>query len=265
MCYHCGETGHFKQQCPEIRAYDVCFRCRKSGHSVADCPEGGGSGGNGGEGEKGGKGKKKKPKSICYNCGSKRHTLKRCKKEKIGSGLDFASCYVCGKQGHLASKCPENMNGIYPNGGCCKRCGSVYHLLRDCDAVALKKQMATAEADGGMGWHDPGTLEYVVHRKTTEAKISEANVDAGATGANQLELGTRAGGAEPAAAAPSAPLSLAERLAAKKRKATEPTVAAAEAPSGPISLSERLAAKKRKASQPAVVSFDAKRQRTLLN
>ena len=173
-CYLCGETGHYKAQCPQVRKHDVCFRCRKQGHRVNNCPlnktngSGGDAGGEGegeGEGEGGKKGKKgkrgkkkKKNTSVCYNCGSKRHSLRKCPHDKIGSGFEHAECYVCGEKGHLASSCPSNINGIYPDGGACKKCGSKYHTVRMCDADVVRKQQSDAPPPDD-------TLDYVVFEK----------------------------------------------------------------------------------------------------
>ena len=34
-CYQCGQTGHIKRKCPEMK----CFWCKKTGHFKRDCPE----------------------------------------------------------------------------------------------------------------------------------------------------------------------------------------------------------------------------------
>ena|SRR5882762_5883788 len=67
-------------------------------------------------------------------CGSKRHTLLRCKKPINPSDpLPFAACFVCSGKGHLVSSCPRNKaRGIYPNGGSCKLCGDATHLAKNC-------------------------------------------------------------------------------------------------------------------------------------
>jgi len=118
----------------ERHAHTTCFACREVGHSARDCPtvtqpEGDGDGG------------KTKPGTgaavvgICYRCGSRKHTLARCRKQpdQPDDPLPFASCFVCSGRGHLAGSCPKNNGkGVYPNGGSCKLCGETTHLARDC-------------------------------------------------------------------------------------------------------------------------------------
>ncbi|XP_032583072.1 zinc finger protein GIS2-like [Drosophila sechellia] len=43
----------------------------------------------------------------CYNCNSKGHWAKECRKPKRVKG----SCYACGEMGHFAAKCLKNKNG----------------------------------------------------------------------------------------------------------------------------------------------------------
>lgn len=70
----------------------------------------------------------------CYRCGSKKHSLSRCKKpSNPADPFPYASCFVCNGKGHLASACPQNKSkGVYPNGGSCKLCGDTSHLAKNC-------------------------------------------------------------------------------------------------------------------------------------
>ncbi|XP_044779752.1 uncharacterized protein LOC123327406 [Drosophila simulans] len=43
----------------------------------------------------------------CFNCNSKGHWAKECRKPKREKG----SCYACGEMGHFAAKCLKNKNG----------------------------------------------------------------------------------------------------------------------------------------------------------
>ena len=69
-----------------------------------------------------------------YRCGSKKHSLSRCKKpSNPADPFPYASCFVCNGKGHLASVCPQNKSkGVYPNGGSCKLCGDTSHLAKNC-------------------------------------------------------------------------------------------------------------------------------------
>ncbi|KAI0030780.1 hypothetical protein K488DRAFT_79454 [Vararia minispora EC-137] len=104
----------------------VCFACREMGHAAQMCPNVKQEGDSGQAAVN--------IAGICYRCGSKKHTLSRCKKPvDEANPLPFASCFVCKGKGHLASSCPQNKEkGIYPNGGSCKLCGETNHLARDC-------------------------------------------------------------------------------------------------------------------------------------
>jgi zinc finger CCHC domain-containing protein 9 len=143
------KSDHRRQKRTAQRlAETTCFACRENGHAAKDCPSiiknsSGNLDAN--------KGKAKNIVGICYRyisrliffwgiqlclfrCGSRRHTLSRCRKPVNASNpLPFASCFVCAEKGHLASSCPQNKaKGIYPNGGCCKLCGDTTHLAKNC-------------------------------------------------------------------------------------------------------------------------------------
>lgn len=111
----------------------ICFGCRENGHSVENCL-------------KIQNDDKNKSvyynKKVCYKCGSKLHTLYKCKlwiKSKNSDELPYASCFICKSVGHLAVKCPSNEHGLYPNGGSCHLCKSTTHLAVNCDISANKK------------------------------------------------------------------------------------------------------------------------------
>ncbi|KAG6335692.1 hypothetical protein ID866_3398 [Astraeus odoratus] len=114
---------------------------------------------------------------MCYRCGSKRHTLSRCKKPQDPlNPLPFASCFVCSKKGHLTSSCPKNTEkGVYPNGGCCKLCGETTHLAKDCE-LRKRDQLGTAAgAVFGTG-KEAGADEddfHVFKRKNVEVSKDE--------------------------------------------------------------------------------------------
>ena len=103
-----------------------CLFCRKTGHTLAEC--------RAAQGESG----------VCYNCGSRDHSLRDCPEPRAAGGLRFAKCFVCGETGHLSSACPKNSKGMYPDGGCCRLCGSVYHLKANCPLANRR----TAELNG---------------------------------------------------------------------------------------------------------------------
>ncbi|KAF7985057.1 hypothetical protein HWV62_8907 [Athelia sp. TMB] len=114
----------------ERNADTICFACRQKGHAARDCPA------TPPDDALEGETSTRSPVAvgICYRCGSKRHSLSRCKKkENPQDPLPFASCFVCSGKGHLASTCPKNKSkGIYPNGGSCKLCGDTTHLAKNC-------------------------------------------------------------------------------------------------------------------------------------
>jgi len=106
----------------------TCFACREQGHTARDCPKSLAS--DGGQGMV-----TANAVGICYRCGSRRHTLNRCRAfANERNPLPFAVCFVCSSKGHLASSCPKNQGkGVYPDGGCCKLCGQTTHLARNCE------------------------------------------------------------------------------------------------------------------------------------
>ncbi|KIM69671.1 hypothetical protein SCLCIDRAFT_1208169 [Scleroderma citrinum Foug A] len=143
--------------------------CRDKGHTAKECPKASAGTGNGGGGNT--------TVGICYRCGSKRHTLSRCKKpEDPLNPLPFASCFVCSKKGHLASACPKNADkGVYPNGGCCKLCGEKTHLAKDC-ALRKHDQSGTAARTVFGTGKEAGADEddfHVFKRKNREVSKSE--------------------------------------------------------------------------------------------
>ncbi|KAI0663034.1 hypothetical protein C8Q70DRAFT_955538 [Cubamyces menziesii] len=119
----------------------TCFACREKGHTARDCTKS--LAADALDGEKSGTKAGRDAVGICYRCGSRRHTLSKCKEPVDPENpLPFASCFVCSGKGHLASKCPKNQSkGIYPNGGCCKLCKETTHLAKDCP---LRKKEVTA-------------------------------------------------------------------------------------------------------------------------
>ncbi|KAF8678261.1 Phosphoribosylformylglycinamidin [Rhizoctonia solani] len=113
----------------ERRKDTTCFACREKGHAAKECPKA-----NLDVTDDDALSVKKYIVGICYRCGSKKHSLSRCKKpENSKNPLPYASCFVCKQKGHLASNCSQNAGrGIYPNGGCCKMCGKTDHLAKNC-------------------------------------------------------------------------------------------------------------------------------------
>ncbi|KAF8800207.1 hypothetical protein BYT27DRAFT_7263108 [Phlegmacium glaucopus] len=146
----------------------TCFACREKGHAAKDCPttrkytEDG-------DGEKG-----TNAVGICYRCGSKRHSLSRCKKpSNPADPYPFALCFVCKGKGHLASACLQNKSkGVYPNGGSCKLCGDTSHLAKDC---GIRQKVADPTTMLGTG-REAGPDEDDFHtfkRRTTEVDRDE--------------------------------------------------------------------------------------------
>ncbi|KAF7797598.1 hypothetical protein EIP86_008798 [Pleurotus ostreatoroseus] len=148
----------------------TCFACREKGHAAKDCPKAISSDAIGTDQKIG-----KQAVGLCYRCGSRKHTLSRCKKPVDPENpLPFSSCFVCSAMGHLASSCPQNKSkGIYPNGGCCKLCGETTHLAKDC---TLRKNDVSAKAVFlGIG-QEAGADEDDFHtfkRKTAEVVREE--------------------------------------------------------------------------------------------
>ncbi|KAJ1304774.1 hypothetical protein OPQ81_005910 [Rhizoctonia solani] len=141
----------------ERRKDTTCFACREKGHAAKDCPKSRLDEIDGdalpAEG---------KLVGVCYRCGSKKHSLSKCKKsENPKNPLPYASCFVCKQKGHLASTCPQNAGrGIYPNGGCCKMCGQTDHLAKNCP---LRKPDAAKETVYFSGEHTGGADEDDFH------------------------------------------------------------------------------------------------------
>ncbi|KAJ3510136.1 hypothetical protein NLJ89_g4847 [Agrocybe chaxingu] len=148
----------------------TCFACREKGHAAKDCPSKSGEGGA--EGGKTG------VVGICYRCGSKKHSLSKCKKPNNPEDpYPYASCFVCNGKGHLASACPQNKaKGVYPNGGCCKLCGDTSHLARDCTIRTKVVDPATLVGTGREGGADEDDF-HVMRRTTAELDRGENHED----------------------------------------------------------------------------------------
>ncbi|KAF8149481.1 hypothetical protein B0H34DRAFT_667709 [Crassisporium funariophilum] len=145
----------------------TCFACREKGHAARDCPTAAKSGGDE-------SGQVSSVVGICYRCGSKKHSLSRCRKPvNAADPYPFASCFVCNGKGHLASACPQNKaKGVYPNGGCCKLCGDTSHLAKDC---GIRQKVADPTIMLGTG-REAGPDEDDFHtykRRTTELDRDE--------------------------------------------------------------------------------------------
>jgi len=150
-------------------AETTCFACREKGHAAKDCPTAQKS-----TEDDDGEEKATNLVGICYRCGSKKHSLSRCKKpSNPADPYPYASCFVCKGKGHLASACPQNKSkGIYPNGGSCKLCGDTTHLAKDC---GIRQNVADPTAVLGTG-REAGPDEDDFHtfkRRTTEVDRDE--------------------------------------------------------------------------------------------
>ncbi|GAB1525020.1 hypothetical protein RhiTH_008176 [Rhizoctonia solani] len=141
----------------ERRKDTTCFACREKGHAAKECPKA-----NLDVTGDDALSVKKYIVGICYRCGSKKHSLSRCKKpENSKNPLPYASCFVCKQKGHLASNCSQNAGrGIYPNGGCCKMCGKTDHLAKNCP---LRRPEAAKESVYFGGEHMGGADEDDFH------------------------------------------------------------------------------------------------------
>jgi len=166
-----SETRRLKRKA-ERCSNTTCFACREVGHSAKDCPSIQPDTNVTGDGAP----KAKNLIGICYRCGSRKHTLARCRRPPQPDGsLPFASCFVCSGKGHLASACPKNNGkGVYPNGGSCKLCGETTHLAKDC---SLRKKIdgSTAATFLGMGY-EAGADEddfHMIRRRNLEVDRDE--------------------------------------------------------------------------------------------
>ncbi|KAK7692228.1 hypothetical protein QCA50_003853 [Cerrena zonata] len=168
-----SEWRRLKRQ-DDRHADTICFACRKSGHPAKYCPES--------IGEDSGRSSKTSGANavgICYRCGSKRHTLSRCRSTiDPENPLPFASCFVCSGKGHLASACPQNQSkGVYPNGGNCKLCGETTHLAKNCemrkkDTVATSALFGTGK-EAGADEDDFHTFKRRTAEVTRDEKVEE--------------------------------------------------------------------------------------------
>lgn len=185
-----SEQRRLKRQ-QERAAQTTCFACREKGHAARDCPKALAPDALAGDENGEAKPLAKQVVGICYRCGSKRHSLARCKApQDPANPLPFAACFVCSGRGHLASACPQNTaKGVYPNGGCCKLCGETTHLAKHC---GLRKNEPTATAvfvgtgtEAGADEDDfhtfkRKTLEVAREEKADERRKKSAAVKVGA-------------------------------------------------------------------------------------
>lgn len=109
-----------------------CLKCKKRGHLAENCPLN--------DDEKGEEDQDMQSEKICYNCGSKDHSLYNCDKPIDYSNLPFALCFKCKKRGHISANCPENENGIYIRGGSCYICKGKDHLAKNCPQKQSKEE-----------------------------------------------------------------------------------------------------------------------------
>ena len=63
-CFQCGETGHFRNNCPEVTGQigERCYNCNHYGHIAKDCKE--------------------KKMTRCYRCSKGGHFAKNCSLSK---------------------------------------------------------------------------------------------------------------------------------------------------------------------------------------
>ncbi|XP_072022064.1 uncharacterized protein [Amphiura filiformis] len=98
-CYHCGEPGHVRPNCPfrsgggnENRKPQtgqvLCYQCGEPGHVRPNCPYK--------------SGKDSRPKMLCMNCNSPGHGWRECGYPPL--------CFVCHEEGHRSRNCPKSGN-----------------------------------------------------------------------------------------------------------------------------------------------------------
>ncbi|KIM45524.1 hypothetical protein M413DRAFT_342817 [Hebeloma cylindrosporum] len=163
----------------------VCFACREKGHAAKDCP-------TANKTDSQGEGGTQNIVGICYRwvmgstfeficshfiiyrCGSKKHSLSRCKKpSNPADPFPHASCFVCNGKGHLASACPQNKSkGVYPNGGSCKLCGDTSHLAKNCGIREKVVDPTTVLGTGREAGPDEDDF-HMFKRRTTEIDRDE--------------------------------------------------------------------------------------------
>ncbi|XP_072022073.1 uncharacterized protein [Amphiura filiformis] len=98
-CYHCGEPGHVRPNCPfrsgggnENRKPQtgqvLCYQCGEPGHVRPNCPYK--------------SGKDSRPKVLCMNCNSPGHGWRECGYPPL--------CFVSHEEGHRSRNCPKSGN-----------------------------------------------------------------------------------------------------------------------------------------------------------